>query len=40
LAYGKELKRHYDNNLTHDGKEQPRKDGAFKKLKNWLLNVR
>jgi hypothetical protein len=35
--YAKELKYHYDNNLTHDGKPKPRKVGSFKKMKNWLF---
>jgi len=37
LAYGKDLKRHYDNNLTHDGKERPRKEGLLLKLKKRIM---
>jgi hypothetical protein len=38
VAYAKELENHYDNSLTHDGKEQPRKIDFVKRLKNWVLN--
>ncbi len=34
--YAHQLKHHYKNCLTHDGKEKPRKEDVFKKLKNWI----
>ena len=37
LDYAKELKEHYDHNLTHDGKPKPRKVDIVKKIKNWIL---
>ncbi len=33
-AYAAQLQHHHINNLTHDGKAQPRKEGVFKKIKN------
>jgi len=35
--YAAELEHHYQNNITHDGKEKPRKEDVFKKIKNWLM---
>jgi len=32
-AYAKEIKFHYDNFLTHDGKAKPRKEDIFQKIK-------
>lgn len=32
--YGAKLEHHMENNLTHDGKEKPRKVDFFKKMKN------
>jgi hypothetical protein len=32
-AYAKQLDHHFKNNLTHDGKPKPRKEGVFKKIK-------
>lgn len=34
--YAAELLNHYDNNLTHSGKERPKKEDLFKKLKTYL----
>jgi len=34
--YGQELKHHFDNGLTHDGKPKPRKEDLFKRVKNWV----
>jgi hypothetical protein len=34
--YALKLEENYRNNLTHDGKPQPRKVGIFKRAKNWL----
>jgi hypothetical protein len=34
--YAAELQKHYDNDLTHDGKERPKKEDLFKKLKTYL----
>jgi len=34
--YAAELQNHYDNNLTHDGKERPKKVDVFKKLKTFI----
>jgi len=36
--YAEELKNHYHNDLTHDGKPKPRKVDLFKKFKTWFLN--
>lgn len=36
-AYGKILEEHYRHHITHDGREQPRKDGVFKKIKTWFV---
>lgn len=33
-AYAKELLHHYQNQLTHDGLDKPRKEDIFKKVKN------
>lgn len=33
IKYAGDLQRHLDQELTHDGKEKPRKDGIFKKIK-------
>lgn len=35
-AYALELQRHFDEQLTHDGKAKPRKEDIFKKIKNWF----
>lgn len=35
-AYAAELQKHYDNDLTHDGKKRPKKEDLFKKLKNFI----
>jgi hypothetical protein len=35
-TYGEKLLYHYNNQLTHDGKAEPRKVGAFKKLKTYF----
>ena len=35
--YGAQLLHHLENGLTHDGKQKPRKEDIFKKMKNWLL---
>ncbi|TCD21059.1 hypothetical protein EZ456_19190 [Pedobacter psychrodurus] len=34
--YAAELQNHYDNNLTHDGKEKPKKVDLFKKIKTFF----
>ncbi len=34
--YAHALQHHYEHRLTHDGKERPRKDDIFKKIKNWI----
>lgn len=34
--YAAQLQHHYTNNLTHDGKPKPRKEGVFKRLKKWV----
>ncbi|MDQ0641359.1 hypothetical protein QF042_004924 [Pedobacter sp. W3I1] len=34
--YATELQKHYDNDLTHDGKEKPKKEDFFKKIKTYL----
>ncbi|WP_316847057.1 hypothetical protein [Pedobacter psychrodurus] len=34
--YAAELQNHYDNNLTHDGKERPKKVDVFKQFKNFI----
>ncbi|KQM74683.1 hypothetical protein ASE74_01470 [Pedobacter sp. Leaf216] len=34
--YAAELQNHYDNNLTHDGNERPKKVDIFKKIKNFI----
>ena len=36
LRYADELRVHFDNNLTHDGKVKPRKEDLFKKLTKWI----
>jgi len=36
-AYAQQLQYHFDNQLTHDGKPKPRKDGVFKRLKKKLF---
>lgn len=33
LQYAKRLEHHYMQRITHDGREQPRRDGIFKKIK-------
>ncbi|MCE6991142.1 hypothetical protein [Dyadobacter sp. CY323] len=35
--YAEKLIYHYINGLTHDGRERPRKQDIFKKMKNWLF---
>ncbi|HEX8460506.1 MAG TPA: hypothetical protein VF623_03725, partial [Segetibacter sp.] len=35
--YACDLLHHLENGLTHDGKQKPRKEDLFKKMKNWLL---
>jgi hypothetical protein len=35
-AYAAELMNHYQNQLTHDGQDKPRKEDVFKKIKKWL----
>jgi len=34
--YATELQNHYNNNLTHDGRERPKKEDLFKKVKNFI----
>lgn len=34
--YAAQLLHHYTKRLTHDGKQPPRKDGFFKKMKKWV----
>ncbi|QJD98400.1 hypothetical protein HH214_12890 [Mucilaginibacter robiniae] len=38
-AYAMQLQNHYQNHLTHDGSEKPRKEDVFKKLKNWFKKL-
>lgn len=33
VTYAKRLEHHYMQRITHDGREQPRRDGIFKKIK-------
>ena len=35
--YAMLLQKHYDKQLTHDGKAKPRKTDPIKRIKNWLL---
>ncbi len=35
-AYALRLAHNYRNQLTHDGKEKPRKEDVFKRLKKWV----
>lgn len=35
-AYAMQLQHNYSNKLTHDGREKPRKEDVFKKVKNWI----
>ncbi|QRR01591.1 hypothetical protein [Dyadobacter sandarakinus] len=35
--YVQKLLYHYNHELTHDGRERPRKDDIFKRVKNWIL---
>lgn len=38
-AYAAQLQHHYQNHLTHDGREKPRKEDVFKKVKNWFKGL-
>ena len=38
-AYAEKLVHHYQNQLTHDGRERPRKDDIFKRTKKWFLKT-
>jgi hypothetical protein len=34
--YAMKLQHNYNNQLTHDGLERPRKVDVFKQMKNWV----
>jgi len=38
-VYAADLLHHYQNHLTHDGREKPRKDDVFKRFKNWVFKA-
>lgn len=35
-VYARQLTYHYENKLTHDGKEKPRKEDLYMKIKKWI----
>ena len=39
-TYLEKLKHHYEHQLTHDGKEKPRKEDIFQKIKKWFKKIR
>jgi len=39
-TYFEKLKYHYKNQLTHDGKEKPRKEDIFQKIKKWFKKIK